>query len=123
MARPLPARVALDDPSRVDALLDECIRRGLVDESGDEVRGSRAWNAWLQKAAEVLNRQVAETGWTPPGHPVRAAVEKALVMKGESFADEERADVVELLTQMELAHMTPQKRAQYEASSRSRPRA
>lgn len=98
--------MSLKDAARVDALLDELVRRGIVEQVGEDVHASRLWKASLQKAAEVLNRQVAETGFAPPGHPIRLAVEKALAMRAERFAEEDRADVVALLVQLELAHMS-----------------
>lgn len=98
--------MSLLDPARVEALLDELVRRGIVEQAGEDVRASRAWKASLTKAAEVLNRQVAETGFAPPGHPVRLAVEKALAMRAEPLAPADREDVVALLVQLELAHMS-----------------
>ena len=105
--------MSLQDPARVERILDDCIRRGLVEQDGTEVRGSRLWNGWLQKAAEVINRQVGETGYQPPGHPIHLAVEKALAMKREDVPAADLPDYVRLLTLLELESMSPGKRAQY----------
>jgi hypothetical protein len=105
--------VTLEDAARVERILDDCIQRGLVDEVDGDVRASRAWSAWVQKAAEVVNRQVADTGFEPPGNPVQIAVQKALDMKGEDLPDGERADYVTVLTNLELANMPAHKREQY----------
>lgn len=106
--------MGIDDPARVEALLDACIARGLVEEDASgSLHGTRQWNGALQKAAEVLNRQVAETGLPPPNHPIEAAVQKALEMRGESFPAGDRDDVVRVLTLLELSGMSESKRAQY----------
>lgn len=112
-ARHAARGMALDDPARVERILDDCVRRGIVEQRDGDVRGSREWKAWLTRAAEVLNRQVAETGFQPPGHPVHLAVEKALAMRREDVPAADREDYVRLLTLLELADMSPLKREQY----------
>ncbi len=107
----MPRPVVLRDAARVDALINECARRGLIEDAAGDVRATRAWKGHLQRAAEVLNRQAAETG-PPPGHPIALAVRKALSMTGERFGDDEE-DVVALLTLLELAEMPESKRAEY----------
>ena len=107
-----PRRVApAMDEARLDAMVDQLVAWGLVEEVEGDLRPTRRWGARLMAAAEKLNLLAAK-GQAPQGNPLALAVRQALA--AENLTSDEKAfqDAAETLLLLELSRMKPSKRAQ-----------
>lgn len=100
------------DEARVERALDHLIAAGLVEDSDEEIRGTRRWNALLQAAAEKLNILAAQTGVNPEGNPLVLATQQALAAANTTEDEALFRDCAEVLVRLELTRISPEKRSQ-----------
>jgi hypothetical protein len=100
------------DEARVDAILDQLVAWGLVEQAEGDLRATRRWSAKLQAAAEKLNIIHAQTGVQVAGNPLVVATSQALANENLDIVPQSFDDFVRVLVMLELSRMTPAKRAQ-----------
>lgn len=101
------------DEATADALLDQLIAWGLVEERAGDVGPTRRWNARVQATAERINLDVQRTGTYPQGNPLVLAIATALRDERPELSGAAFDDLVRVLVTLEVSRMTPELKARY----------
>lgn len=101
------------DEAAADALLNQLIAWGLVEERAGEVGPTRRWNARVQATAERINLDVQKTGTYPEGNPLVLAVATALREVRPELSGAPFDDAVRVLVTLEVSRMTPELKSRY----------